>query len=311
MNAGRQVSAAPISSTCTGRRCSSWCIHASSGCADECRRPPGLAAPSAGPEKNQRGSLLEISWNGSEPVELRGGASARSWKTAIALVMRGWCQGNGYRVGFGEVEGTICRRKRACRVGGDWRRAAGFSAVDGGCHLVSVVRFGSLAECAATDPQGCRIECTRLSDGRCLATHTPGRHSGAGRIGRGQSLRRSSGRHCGACPPRSPRRTCIHRCRCAPPVRAGGRVPVAIFAVRPQLQCHRSLPIVVAPMLAESRWSCNIGREPECEWLGLSSNVDSPRPGDDPLRPARAASAAVSISFNRSSTIDERTCATL
>jgi fumarylacetoacetase len=21
--------------------------------------------------------------------------------------MRGWCQGNGYRVGFGEVEGTI------------------------------------------------------------------------------------------------------------------------------------------------------------------------------------------------------------
>jgi fumarylacetoacetase len=22
-------------------------------------------------------------------------------------VMRGWCQGNGYRVGFGEVEGTI------------------------------------------------------------------------------------------------------------------------------------------------------------------------------------------------------------
>jgi len=22
-------------------------------------------------------------------------------------VMRGWCQGDGYRVGFGEVEGTI------------------------------------------------------------------------------------------------------------------------------------------------------------------------------------------------------------
>jgi fumarylacetoacetase len=22
-------------------------------------------------------------------------------------VMRGWCQGDGYRIGFGEVEGTI------------------------------------------------------------------------------------------------------------------------------------------------------------------------------------------------------------
>ena len=37
-----------------------------------------------GPEKDQRGSLLEISWNGTEPVELAPAASsARSWKTAI------------------------------------------------------------------------------------------------------------------------------------------------------------------------------------------------------------------------------------
>jgi fumarylacetoacetase len=26
-------------------------------------------------------------------------------------VMRGWCQGDGYRVGFGEVEGTIIPAK--------------------------------------------------------------------------------------------------------------------------------------------------------------------------------------------------------
>ena len=37
----------------------------------------------SGPEKNQRGSLLEISWNGTEPVELPAASSARSSKTAI------------------------------------------------------------------------------------------------------------------------------------------------------------------------------------------------------------------------------------
>ena len=29
------------------------------------------------------------------------------------------------------------------------------------------------------------FKCTRLSDGACFVTHTPGRHSFAGRIGRG------------------------------------------------------------------------------------------------------------------------------
>ncbi len=65
------------------------------------------AAPSRGPEKDQRGSLLEISWNGTEPVELAGGVSRTFLEDGDSLVMRGWCQGNGYRVGFGEVEGTI------------------------------------------------------------------------------------------------------------------------------------------------------------------------------------------------------------
>ena len=45
-------------------------------------------------------------WNGTEPVELAGGIRRNSSKTATAW-LRGWCQGDGYRVGFGEVEGTI------------------------------------------------------------------------------------------------------------------------------------------------------------------------------------------------------------
>jgi fumarylacetoacetase len=80
--------------------------HASSGCAMNVGDLLGSGTIS-GPEKHQRGSLLEISWNGTEPVELQGGVKRSFLEDGDSLVMRGWCQGDGYRVGFGEVEGTI------------------------------------------------------------------------------------------------------------------------------------------------------------------------------------------------------------
>jgi fumarylacetoacetase len=80
--------------------------HASSGCAMNIGDLLGSGTIS-GPEKNQRGSLLEISWNGTEPAELADGVARTFLEDGDSLVMRGWCQGDGYRVGFGEVEGTI------------------------------------------------------------------------------------------------------------------------------------------------------------------------------------------------------------
>jgi fumarylacetoacetase len=80
--------------------------HASSGCAMNVGDLLGSGTIS-GPEKQQRGSLLEISWNGSEPVELAAGTKRSFLEDGDSLVMRGWCQGDGYRVGFGAVEGTI------------------------------------------------------------------------------------------------------------------------------------------------------------------------------------------------------------
>jgi fumarylacetoacetase len=80
--------------------------HASSGCAMSIGDLLGSGTIS-GPEKHQRGSLLEISWNGSEPIELQGGIERTFLEDGDSLVMRGWCQGDGYRVGFGAVEGTI------------------------------------------------------------------------------------------------------------------------------------------------------------------------------------------------------------
>jgi fumarylacetoacetase len=80
--------------------------HASSGCAMNVGDLLGSGTIS-GPEKHQRGSLLEISWNGTEPLELPEGIQRTFLEDGDSLCMRGWCQGDGYRVGFGEVEGTI------------------------------------------------------------------------------------------------------------------------------------------------------------------------------------------------------------
>jgi fumarylacetoacetase len=84
--------------------------HASSGCAMNIGDLLGSGTIS-GPEKNQRGSLLEISWNGTEPAEIADGITRTFLEDGDSLVMHGWCQGDGYRIGFGEVEGTIIPAK--------------------------------------------------------------------------------------------------------------------------------------------------------------------------------------------------------
>lgn len=61
----------------------------------------------SGPEKGNRGSLLELSWNGKEPVELDGGATRTFLEDGDRLTLRGHAQGEGYRIGFGECTGTV------------------------------------------------------------------------------------------------------------------------------------------------------------------------------------------------------------
>ena len=80
--------------------------HASSGCAMNIGDLLGSGTIS-GPENDQRGSLLEISWNGTEPIELPGDIKRTFLEDGDSLSLHGWCQGDGYRIGFGEVEGTI------------------------------------------------------------------------------------------------------------------------------------------------------------------------------------------------------------
>jgi fumarylacetoacetase len=60
----------------------------------------------SGPEKHQRGSLLELSWGGKEAFAIQGGT--RSFvEDGDTLVLRGHAQGDGYRIGFGDCTGQV------------------------------------------------------------------------------------------------------------------------------------------------------------------------------------------------------------
>lgn len=61
----------------------------------------------SGPTKASRGSMLELCWRGTEPIELPGGETRKFLQDGDTLVMRAWCEGDGYRIGFGECRGTI------------------------------------------------------------------------------------------------------------------------------------------------------------------------------------------------------------
>jgi len=61
----------------------------------------------SGPDKDSRGCLLELTWRGTEPIQLPGGEERKFLEDGDALILTGWCQGNGYRVGFGECRGKV------------------------------------------------------------------------------------------------------------------------------------------------------------------------------------------------------------
>lgn len=65
----------------------------------------------SGPEKDSRGSLLELTWNTTEPLTLVNGEQRGFLEDGDTVIMRGHCQKNGLRIGFGEVRGTVLPAK--------------------------------------------------------------------------------------------------------------------------------------------------------------------------------------------------------
>ena len=71
-------------------------------------RPGDLLATGtiSGPTPDSYGSLLELCWRGTKPLTL--GSEQRTFlQDGDRVTFKGWCQGDGYRVGFGEVTGRI------------------------------------------------------------------------------------------------------------------------------------------------------------------------------------------------------------
>lgn len=61
----------------------------------------------SGPEKNNRGSLLELSWGGKEPMTLDCGGIRSFIEDHDLLSLRGAALGDGYRIGFGSCDGHV------------------------------------------------------------------------------------------------------------------------------------------------------------------------------------------------------------
>lgn len=89
--------------------------HASNGC----NLQPGDLLGSgtiSGPEKSSRGCLLELTYDGNgpdgkpkrSPVELPSGEKRTFLETGDEVIMRAWCERDGYRrIGLGECRGVI------------------------------------------------------------------------------------------------------------------------------------------------------------------------------------------------------------
>jgi len=75
-----------------------------------CNLQPGdlLASGTiSGPTEESRGCMLELTWRGANPLTLPNGETRKWLEDGDRLTITGWAQGDGYRIGFGEVTGQV------------------------------------------------------------------------------------------------------------------------------------------------------------------------------------------------------------
>jgi fumarylacetoacetase len=65
----------------------------------------------SGPEERSFGSMLEIAWKGTKPVQMPDGSSRKFIEDNDTVIMRGHGEKDGIRVGFGECKTTILPAK--------------------------------------------------------------------------------------------------------------------------------------------------------------------------------------------------------
>ena len=65
----------------------------------------------SGSEPNSFGSMLELTWRGQNPLKLSDGSERKFIEDHDTIIMRGFSEKNGIRVGFGEVRGKVLPAK--------------------------------------------------------------------------------------------------------------------------------------------------------------------------------------------------------
>lgn len=107
-----EKTAEPVSISRTNFKHMYWDIfqqlahHTVNGCN---LRPGDLFASGtiSGATPDAFGSLIELTWRGSKPIHLPSGEKRTFLEDGDEIIMTGYCQGDGYRIGFGEVRGKI------------------------------------------------------------------------------------------------------------------------------------------------------------------------------------------------------------
>jgi fumarylacetoacetase len=81
--------------------------HSSNGCPLRAGDLIGSGTVS-GPEKQNRGCLLEMTWRGTEPLELPTGETRRFLEDGDEVILRGRCEAPGFRrIGLGACSGVV------------------------------------------------------------------------------------------------------------------------------------------------------------------------------------------------------------
>lgn len=75
-----------------------------------CNMQPGDLCASgtiSGPTPDSYGSMMELSWKGTNPIAMPDGSERKFLKDGDSVIMRAFCEKDGVRIGFGEVRSKI------------------------------------------------------------------------------------------------------------------------------------------------------------------------------------------------------------
>jgi fumarylacetoacetase len=86
--------------------CQQLVHHASNGCNIQVGDMYASGTIS-GPEKSSYGSMLELTWRGTEPLHLLNNTERKFINDHDTVIMKAYARNENVRIGFGEVRSTV------------------------------------------------------------------------------------------------------------------------------------------------------------------------------------------------------------